>query len=53
VVSEVNSLKVIEKVANKIAPGRTPSFIEVHIIKALEIINVEKTVGRKGLSLFL
>jgi predicted transcriptional regulator len=50
VVSEVNSLKVIEKVANKIAPGRTPSFIEVHIIKALEIINAEKTIGRKGLS---
>jgi len=43
-------LRVIEKVANKIAPGRTPSFIEAHIIKALEVISPGKGIGRTKLS---
>lgn len=41
---------MIEKVASKIAPGRAPSFIEAHVIKALEAIDAEKGVGRTKLS---
>ncbi|MCK4953386.1 hypothetical protein KAS14_06350 [Candidatus Bathyarchaeota archaeon] len=47
---KVESLRLIERVANKIAPGRAPSFVEVHVIKALEIIDTKKTVGRVRLS---
>ena len=46
----VESLRVIERIANKIAPGRAPSFGEVHVLKALEIIDTQKTVGRIRLS---
>ena len=42
--------RVIEKVASKIAPGRAPSFIEAHVIKALEAISAGKDVGRTKLS---
>jgi len=49
-VAELNSLKVIEKVASKIAPGRIPSFTEIHVIKALETIGSEGAIGRKRLS---
>jgi predicted transcriptional regulator len=43
-------LKVIERVTSKVAPGREPSFIEAHVIKALEIIGSGKAVGRIRLS---
>jgi len=43
-------LRVIEKVSSRIAPGRVPSFIEAHVIKALETISVGKSMGRKKLS---
>lgn len=43
-------LKVIERVASKLAPGRTPSFNEAQIVKALEIISVYGNVGRIRLS---
>ena len=46
----MESLKVIEKVAEKLAPGRTPTFTQVHIIKALETISAEEAVGRIKLS---
>jgi predicted transcriptional regulator len=46
----MEALTVIEKVTSKIAPGRAPSFIEVHVIKALEIISAEGCVGRTKLS---
>ena len=44
---------MIERVAGKIAPGRTPSFIEAHILKALEVIGEEGSVGRIRLSRIL
>ena len=47
---KVEALRVIEKVASKIAPGRAPSFIEVHVIKALETISAGECVGRIKLS---
>ena len=46
----MEALRVIEKVASKIAPGRAPSFIEAHVIKALEAISAGKGVGRTKLS---
>jgi predicted transcriptional regulator len=47
---KVEALRVIEKVASKIASGRAPSFIEVHVIKALETISAGEGVGRTKLS---
>ena len=43
-------LKIVERVASKIAPGRTPFFTEAHIIKALEEIETQGQVGRIKLS---
>ena len=43
-------LEIVERVANKIAPGRTPLFTEAHIIKALEEIESEGQMGRIKLS---
>ena len=44
------SLDMIKRVTKKIAPGRIPSFNEVHVIKALETIGTQDGVGRKKLS---
>jgi len=46
----MNLLNLIEKIARKLAPGRSPIFTEVHIVKALETISVEEAVGRIKLS---
>jgi len=43
-------LKVIERVAGKSAPGRTPAFAEAHIVKALETLGAKEPVGRIRLS---
>ena len=49
----MESLRVIEKVASKIAPGRAPSFIEAHVMKTLETLGAGKRVGRIKLSRIL
>ena len=41
---------IIEKVASKIAPGRTPFFAGVHVVKALKTIEAEGPIGRAKLS---
>lgn len=46
----MESIRVIERVARKIAPGRIPSFVEAHVIKALEIISAVEVIGRGRLS---
>jgi predicted transcriptional regulator len=43
-------LVTLSRVSSKIAPGRFPSFAEAHVLKALEEINLEKSVGRLKLS---
>ena len=43
-------LQVIEDAASKIAPGRAPYFIEVHIVKALLVISSQGPVGRVNLA---
>lgn len=43
-------LATIERIASKIAPGRTPLFSEAHVIKALEEIETQAGVGRVKLS---
>ena len=46
-------LEVIEKVSGKLAPGRTPTFTEVHIVKAIETLGLGAPVGRIRLSKIL
>jgi hypothetical protein len=46
----VNIIQTINKVAEKIAPGRSPSFAEAHVVKALEEIDQNDSVGRLKLS---
>ena len=49
----MKSLDIIANVAGKLAPGREPTFLEAHIVKALRIIDAEKAVGRMKLSKIL
>jgi len=46
----LESIRIIEKVASKLAPGRAPYFIEAHVVKALSTIAAEGPVGRMRLS---
>ncbi len=46
-------LEVIEKVSGKLAPGREPTFTEVHIVKTLETLGAREPVGRIRLSKIL
>lgn len=43
-------LETVSRVAAKTAPGRLPSFAEAHVVKALEEIGVQETIGRIKLS---
>jgi len=46
----LDPLEVMSKVAMKTAPGRLPSFAEAHVMKALEEISLQESVGRLKLS---
>ncbi|MEM2936398.1 MAG: hypothetical protein QW231_04385, partial [Candidatus Bathyarchaeia archaeon] len=46
----MKALRLIERVAEKAAPGRAPSFTEAHVIKTLEVIGAGRVVGRVRLS---
>ena len=46
----METLRTIDRVAAKTAPGRPPLFTEAHVIKALENISLHQTVGRMKLS---
>jgi len=46
----VEILEIVERVTGKIAPGRSPLFTEAHVIRALEEISAQKSVGRLRLS---
>jgi len=48
--AQLEFLDMLEKVASKIARGPAPSFNEVHVVKALEIIANHGIVGRISLS---
>jgi ribosomal protein S25 len=48
--NRVNIIQTIDKIAEKMAPGRSPSFAEAHVIKALEEIDQNDSVGRLKLS---
>ena len=43
-------LKIINRVASKIAPGLAPSFNEAHVVKLLELIDHYGNIGRIRLS---
>lgn len=49
-ISALRLLEIIERVTRKIAPGPAPSFNEAHVVKALEIIDNYRIVGRIRLS---
>lgn len=49
-IEQLDILETVDRVAGKIASGRLPSFAEVHVVKALEEIGVQETVGRMRLS---
>jgi predicted transcriptional regulator len=46
----LETLRKIDRVAAKTAPGRPPLFAKAHVIKALEDISLQQTVGRMKLS---
>lgn len=46
----MDPLETVTKVARKIAPGRSPSFAEAHVMKALDEIGLQENVGRLRLS---
>jgi hypothetical protein len=46
----LKALEVVDRVAAKIAPGKSPSFVGAHIIKALEDISAQGATGRLKLS---
>jgi len=46
----LKSLNVIERVARKSAPGRSPYFVEAHLVKALIMIDAEGPAGRVKLA---
>lgn len=46
----MESIKIIGKIASKLAPGRAPYFIEAHVTKALSTIDAEGPIGRLRLS---
>ena len=46
----MKTLETVARVAAKMAPGRSPSFAEAHVIEALEDISILGTVGRLKLS---
>lgn len=43
-------LDILAKVTSKLAPGRTPYFVEAHLVKALKLIDAEGPVGRVKLA---
>jgi predicted transcriptional regulator len=43
-------LETVDRVAAKIAPGREPFFMGVHVVKALKTIDAEGPIGRVKLS---
>ena len=50
---KVEALRAIEKVSGKLAPGREPTFTDVHIVKAIETLGAGEPVGRIRLSKIL
>ena len=46
----MKTLETVDRVAAKIAPGKSPSFAGAHVIKALEDISIMGTMGRLKLS---
>jgi hypothetical protein len=44
---------VTEKVVRKLVPGQSPSFLEAHVIQALEAIMANQTLGRGRLGKML
>jgi hypothetical protein len=48
--TQLNPLETVDRVAAKIAPGKSPSFAGAHVVKALEDISAQGSMGRLKLS---
>ena len=46
-------LELLDRITRRIAPGRSPTFTEAHVVKALEEVSLRGTVGRLRLSKLL
>ncbi len=44
----MNPVAVLRKVSERLAPGRAPSYMEAHVLKALELAS-ERSLGRAAL----
>ena len=42
-------ISLIERITKRVAPGRSPSFREPHVLKTLELLSSEGRIGRKRL----
>jgi len=49
----VEVLELLDRITRRIAPGRSPTFTEAHVVKALEEVSLRGTVGRLRLSKLL
>ncbi|MBS7635153.1 hypothetical protein KEJ34_06670, partial [Candidatus Bathyarchaeota archaeon] len=49
----MNSVEIIDRVASRIAAGRTPLYMAVHVLRVLEILGSSPGVGRLGVARLL
>ena len=46
----MDSLGILRQAVTKLAPGRSPSYTETHVLKALELIEAGDSIGRQQLA---
>ena len=46
----MDSLGILRQAVTKLAPGRSPSYTETHVLKALELLEAGGSIGRQQLA---
>ncbi|GAI49465.1 unnamed protein product, partial [marine sediment metagenome] len=46
----MESLSILRQVVTKLAPGRSPSYTEAHVLKAMELMKARDSIGRQQLA---
>ena len=46
----MQSLSILRQVVTKLAPGRSPSYTEAHVLKAMELMKARDSIGRQQLA---
>lgn len=46
----MDALSILRQVVTKLAPGRSPSYTETHVLKALELMEAGGSIGRQQLA---